>query len=292
MLGPAVGALGSLQAVEVVKEILELGESLSGTLLLYDALAPDFRRLTLPVCPIVRIAAAHASPRRDVARPRCKRRLPLSLKSRYVSAARENGDGTAEGEQETIRETLSGAALGPPFGGQMTSVMSKDTPLFEQQPYMNDRHLEYFKTKLLAWRDDILKGSNQTLQQLREEENRIADLSDWATAEIERSYQLRARDRERKLLSKIEQALKRIEDGPTGFARRPSSRSASNALTPARSQHSASRHRSATSGARRSIARNDRPQGRVRRTRCPGRHPHLRVEAYCVVPLRPATPSS
>lgn len=99
----------------------------------------------------------------------------------------------------------------------MTSVMSKDTPLFEQQPYMNDRHLEYFKTKLLAWRDDILKGSNQTLQQLREEENRIADLSDWATAEIERSYQLRARDRERKLLSKIEQALKRIEDGTYGF---------------------------------------------------------------------------
>ncbi|WP_442501697.1 RNA polymerase-binding protein DksA [Marinivivus vitaminiproducens] len=99
----------------------------------------------------------------------------------------------------------------------MTSVMSKDTPLFEQQPYMNDRHLEYFKAKLLAWRDDILKGSNQTLQQLREEENRIADLSDWATAEIERSYQLRARDRERKLLSKIEAALKRIDDGTYGF---------------------------------------------------------------------------
>lgn len=51
VLGPAVGALGSLQAVEVVKEILELGESLSGTLLLYDALAPDFRRLTLPRVP-------------------------------------------------------------------------------------------------------------------------------------------------------------------------------------------------------------------------------------------------
>ncbi|WGF88144.1 RNA polymerase-binding protein DksA [Marinivivus vitaminiproducens] len=82
---------------------------------------------------------------------------------------------------------------------------------------MNDRHLEYFKAKLLAWRDDILKGSNQTLQQLREEENRIADLSDWATAEIERSYQLRARDRERKLLSKIEAALKRIDDGTYGF---------------------------------------------------------------------------
>lgn len=87
----------------------------------------------------------------------------------------------------------------------------------EDEPYMNDTQREYFRRKLLSWRDEILRGSNQTLRQLKEEENRVADMSDWASFETERSFQLRARDRERKLLSKIDEALKRIEDGSYGF---------------------------------------------------------------------------
>jgi DnaK suppressor protein len=82
---------------------------------------------------------------------------------------------------------------------------------------MNDNQREYFRRKLLSWRDEILRGSNETLRQLKEEESRVADMTDWASVETERNFQLRARDRERKLLSKIDEALRRIEEGTYGF---------------------------------------------------------------------------
>lgn len=87
----------------------------------------------------------------------------------------------------------------------------------EDEPYMNARQTEYFRRKLLHWRDEILRGSDVTLRQLREEDMRLPDQSDWASAEIQRSFELRTRDRERKLLSKIDAALKRIEDGSYGY---------------------------------------------------------------------------
>jgi DnaK suppressor protein len=87
----------------------------------------------------------------------------------------------------------------------------------EDEPYMNETQREYFRRKLLGWREEILRGSNETLRQLKEEDTRVADLSDWASYETERSFQLRARDRERKLLSKIDDALRRIEDGSYGY---------------------------------------------------------------------------
>ena len=87
----------------------------------------------------------------------------------------------------------------------------------EDEPYMNPRQSEYFRRKLLRWRDDILRGSDVTLRQLKEEDMRLPDQSDWASAEIQRSFELRTRDRERKLLSKIDAALKRIEDGTYGY---------------------------------------------------------------------------
>ena len=87
----------------------------------------------------------------------------------------------------------------------------------EDEPYMNARQTEYFRRKLLTWRDEILRGSDVTLKQLREEDMRLPDQSDWAPAEIQRSFELRTRDRERKLLSKIDSALKRIEDGSYGY---------------------------------------------------------------------------
>ena len=87
----------------------------------------------------------------------------------------------------------------------------------EDEPYMNQNQREYFRRKLVSWRDDILRGSNETLRQLKEEESRVADMSDWASVETERNFQLRARDRERKLLSKIDEALRRIDEGSYGF---------------------------------------------------------------------------
>jgi DnaK suppressor protein len=87
----------------------------------------------------------------------------------------------------------------------------------EDEPYMNQSQRDYFRRKLISWRDEILRGSNETLRQLKEEESRVADMSDWASFETERNFQLRARDRERKLLSKIDEALRRIEEGTYGF---------------------------------------------------------------------------
>lgn len=99
----------------------------------------------------------------------------------------------------------------------MSDLISEDYRPAEDEPYMNDRQLEYFRNKLMSWREEILRGSNETLKQLKEEDNRLADMSDWASFETERSFQLRARDRERKLLSKIASAIQRIEDGSYGY---------------------------------------------------------------------------
>lgn len=87
----------------------------------------------------------------------------------------------------------------------------------EDEPYMNARQEEYFRRKLMRWRDEILRGSDETLRQLKEEETRVADMTDWASAEIQRNFELRTRDRERKLLSKIDAALRRIEEGTYGY---------------------------------------------------------------------------
>ncbi|HEX2477643.1 MAG TPA: RNA polymerase-binding protein DksA [Geminicoccaceae bacterium] len=99
----------------------------------------------------------------------------------------------------------------------MAETNSRDYRPTEDEPYMNDNQREYFRRKLLGWRDEILRGSNETLRQLKEEESRVADMTDWASVETERNFQLRARDRERKLLSKIDEALRRIEEGTYGF---------------------------------------------------------------------------
>jgi len=99
----------------------------------------------------------------------------------------------------------------------MSDVVSRSYSPTEDEPYMNETQREYFRRKLLSWREEILRGSNETLRQLKEEDNRVADMSDWASYETERNFQLRARDRERKLLSKIDDALRRIEEGTYGY---------------------------------------------------------------------------
>jgi len=82
---------------------------------------------------------------------------------------------------------------------------------------MNGKQREYFRRKLLEWRDELLKESSQTLQHLQQESAQEPDIADRASAESERVLELRTRDRERKLLGKIEDALKRIDGGDYGF---------------------------------------------------------------------------
>jgi len=87
----------------------------------------------------------------------------------------------------------------------------------EDEPFMNDRQREYFRQKLLVWKDDILREARETLQHLQDENQNHPDLADRASSETDRSIELRARDRQRKLISKIEAALQRIEDGSYGY---------------------------------------------------------------------------
>ncbi len=87
----------------------------------------------------------------------------------------------------------------------------------EDEPFMNDRQREYFRNKLLAWKDEILKESAETLTNLQEESQNHPDLADRASSETDRSIELRARDRQRKLISKIDDALERIADGSYGY---------------------------------------------------------------------------
>ena len=87
----------------------------------------------------------------------------------------------------------------------------------EKETFMNERQKEYFRRKLWRWRDDILRESRETLNQLQTEREHLPDLADRASTETDRSIELRARDRQRKLIAKIDAALSRIEDGTYGY---------------------------------------------------------------------------
>jgi DnaK suppressor protein len=87
----------------------------------------------------------------------------------------------------------------------------------EDESFMNDRQLKYFRDKLNAWKDDILKEARETLTHLQKETENHPDLADRASSETDRALELRTRDRQRKLISKIDEALRRIEDGSYGY---------------------------------------------------------------------------
>ena len=82
---------------------------------------------------------------------------------------------------------------------------------------MNERQREYFRLKLLYWKEDILREAKETLQHLQDESQNHPDFADRASSETDRAIELRARDRQRKLISKIDAALQRIDDGTYGY---------------------------------------------------------------------------
>jgi DnaK suppressor protein len=87
----------------------------------------------------------------------------------------------------------------------------------EKEPFMNELQREYFRSRLLSWRADILKEAKVTLQHLQDGYQNHSDLADRASSETERAIELRARDRQRKVIAKIDAALQRIEDGTYGY---------------------------------------------------------------------------
>ena len=87
----------------------------------------------------------------------------------------------------------------------------------DTEPFMNERQRDYFRRKLLTWKEDILRESRETLNVLQNESENHPDFADRASSETDRAIELRARDRQRKLISKIESAMSRIEEGTYGY---------------------------------------------------------------------------
>lgn len=102
-------------------------------------------------------------------------------------------------------------------GNATRSEKNKNYRPSDKEPFMNERQREYFRQKLLDWREDILKEARETLQHLQDENQNHPDLADRASSETDRAIELRARDRQRKLIAKIDAALQRIEDGTYGY---------------------------------------------------------------------------
>lgn len=99
----------------------------------------------------------------------------------------------------------------------MAVEIDEDYRPSEDEPFMNERQRAYFRNKLLAWKEEILREAKETLEQLQEDSSNHPDLADRASSETDRAIELRARDRQRKLIAKIDAALLRIEDGSYGY---------------------------------------------------------------------------
>ncbi len=95
-------------------------------------------------------------------------------------------------------------------------ISSKYRPS-EKEKFMSAKQREFFRRRLLGWRDELVRDAQGTIQNLQEDGGQAPDIADRATTESERSIELRARDRQRKLVAKIDAALGRIEDGSYGY---------------------------------------------------------------------------
>ena len=97
------------------------------------------------------------------------------------------------------------------------SFLHDDYHPAEDEPFMNERQTEYFRRKLLNWRDELLSDSKDTIEGLQDGTRNIPDVADRASEETDRALELRTRDRQRKLISKIDAALRRVDEGEFGY---------------------------------------------------------------------------
>jgi DnaK suppressor protein len=172
-----------------------------------------------------------ASRKREKAKP--GRSAAARTKSKTINGkAKLNGKHSLNGKANGVHVRVSGAKPQPvaPAKGKPASPAGKKRegkhfeivlPVgyrpSEVEPFMNSQQRVYFRNKLLAWKEEIVRQNRETLMGLHEDSSQHADLADRATFEADRALELRARDRQRKLVSKIDQALARIEDGTYGY---------------------------------------------------------------------------
>ena len=109
--------------------------------------------------------------------------------------------------------------IGVDEGAEMKpeNFLPEDYRPAEDEPFMNERQTEYFRRKLLAWKAELMSDSRDTIEALQEGTRNIPDVTDRASEETDRALELRTRDRQRKLVSKIDAALRRIDEGEYGY---------------------------------------------------------------------------
>ncbi len=117
----------------------------------------------------------------------------------------------AEIECETTPGLREGSAM------KVETFLPDDYRPAEDEPFMNERQVEYFRRKLLAWKNDLMDDSKSTVQGMKDGTRNIPDIADRASEETDRALELRTRDRQRKLVAKIDAALRRIEEGEYGY---------------------------------------------------------------------------
>lgn len=155
-----------------------------------------------------------------------ERSSPVKAGRQPVAASSPAEDSAAPGEQgvTAVARAVARPAAGavppaPPIAG-VTPVRVELPEGYRpspEEPYMNPMQLEYFRRKLLKWREELVEESRQTLDHLRSEVRDVGDELERATRESENALELRTRDRYRKLIAKIDAALRRIEDGTYGY---------------------------------------------------------------------------
>jgi DnaK suppressor protein len=171
------------------------------------------------------------------ARAKAARAAPAAVKSKAAKPASSKGKSAAKAALATASAAKKSAPEKAKAGAKVVTraaqkqsdkklvdrakasaiVLPPDYRPSEDEPFMNEYQRLYFRQKLLTWKEEIIRQTKETLEGLHEDSVQHADLADRATSETDRALELRARDRQRKLISKIDAALARIEDGTYGY---------------------------------------------------------------------------
>jgi DnaK suppressor protein len=159
-------------------------------------------------------AAAKPAPKKPASKasaPVRATKSEIKTPARTVAASAPKAQARTSAVQKTQDKKLTTRTPSAPI------VLDANYRPSEDEPFMNETHRAYFRNKLLTWKEEIIRQTRETLAGLHEDSTQHADLADRATSETDRNLELRARDRQRKLISKIDAALARIEDGTYGY---------------------------------------------------------------------------
>lgn len=207
--GPAtsakpVAAKGGIQGRAAIKAVPEAGKK--------AAPAPDKK---------VKIAAKSTAQSKDLVKKETLAALtgkaPASGSGPKTTVPPSPARTVAVAKTDATKKTEGGTTKMAPRAKVSEIVLPAGYRPSEDEPFMNEMHRAYFRKRLLEWKDEILRQTRETLAILHEDSTQHADLADRATSETDRATELRTRDRQRKLIAKIDAAVARIEDGSYGY---------------------------------------------------------------------------